>query len=153
MKVYLATDHGGFYLKQELKSYLDKEGHKVVDIGNTVYQKDDDYPEFILKLAEEVAKDKSSLGIVLGRSGVGEAIAANKVAGIWAALCQSPALAQKAREHNNINVLSLGADFTNPTTAKKIVDSFLKTRFSKASRHKRRLDSIKKYETNHIKRS
>lgn len=150
MRVYVASDHGGFKLKEELKKHLQERGDEVVDVGNTKLDPNDDYPDFILPLAEKVAlrqaQGKPAFGIVLGRSGNGEAIAANKVKGIRAALCLNEIMAQKAREHNDANVLSLGADYIDLETAKKVVETFLGTPFSEAARHKRRLDKISSYE-------
>ncbi len=151
MKIYIASDHGGYYLKEELKNYLSSKGYSVTDMGNSKFDKNDDYTDFIFPLSEKVAKDKGSMGIVLGRSGNGEAIAANKVKGIRAALCLSERHAKKARDNNDANTLCLGADFISSTTAKKIVDTFLKTRFSRAKRHNRRVSKIKKYESTHFK--
>ena len=150
MRVYVASDHGGFKLKEELKKHLQERGDEVVDVGNTKLDPNDDYPDFILSLAEKVAlrqaQGKPAFGIVLGRSGNGEAIAANKVKGIRAALCLNEIMAQKAREHNDANVLSLGADYIDLETAKKVVETFLETPFSNAKRHARRLDKISSYE-------
>lgn len=149
-KVYVASDHGGFALKEEVKTYLQNEGYVVEDMGNTEMQPDDDYPDFIFPMAEQVAADGNSFGIVLGRSGNGEQIAANKVKGIRAALCTSPQMAMKAREHNNANVLSIGADYLDFEFAKEIIESFLTTSFSTDERHQRRIDKVTKYEsTNH----
>jgi len=151
MKVCIASDHGGFYLKEELKKHLADKGYQVKDFGAYTFDSKDDYPDFIFPLADEIAQKGKALGIILGRSGSGEAIAANKVKGIRAALCINPRHAQKAREHNDANVISLGADFVNPTTAKKIVDSFLASLPSPAIRHTRRIGKIKKYESSHLK--
>jgi len=151
MKVYIASDHGGFYLKEELKKHLADKGYQVKDFGAYTFDSKDDYPDFVLPLAEEVAQKGKALGVILGRSGSGEAIAANKVKGIRAVLCINPRHAQKAREHNHANVISLGADFINPTTAKKIVETFLNSQPSTATRHTRRLGKIKKYESSHLK--
>lgn len=151
MKIYIASDHGGFYLKEELKGHLQAKGYQVKDFGAYTFDSKDDYPDFIFPLAEEVAQKGKALGIVLGRSGSGEAIAANKIKGIRAVLCINPRHAQKAREHNHANVIALGADFVNATTAKKIVDAFLTFHPSSATRHTRRLGKIKKYESAHLK--
>ncbi len=153
MKIFIASDHGGFYLKEELKGFLVGLGHSVEDMGNKSFDKGDDYPDYIFSLAEVVAASKGGLGIVIGRSGIGEAIAANKVNGVYAALCTNLKMAHKAREHNNANVISLGADYVGSTTAKRMVDIFLNARFSQAQRHKRRVTKIKKYEAAHFKKS
>jgi ribose 5-phosphate isomerase B len=151
MKIYIASDHGGYYLKEELKSYLEKKGHNVEDFGNQKFQARDDYPDFVFPLAEAIVKDKRARGIILGRSGNGEAIAANKVKGVYAAHCMSVKMAKRAREHNNANVISLGAEYIGATAAKRVVDVFVSTSFSGAKRHKRRVKKIKKYESSHLK--
>ncbi len=153
MKIFIASDHGGFYLKEEIKSFLLGLGYSVEDVGNKIFEKYDDYPDFVFPLAEAVSTSKEGFGIVIGRSGIGEAIVANKVSGVYAAVCTNLKMAQKAREHNNANVISLGADYVGSTTAKRMVDVFLNTRFSQAQRHKRRVRKIKKYEASHFKKS
>ncbi len=153
MKIFIASDHGGYYLKEELKSFLSGKGYTVEDMGNKSFEKGDDYPDYVIPLAEAVAASKGGLGIIIGRSGIGEAIAANKVRGIRAALCVNLKMAYKAREHNNANIISLGADYIGSTTAKRIVDVFLTTHFSSAQRHSRRLAKIKKYEAAHFKKN
>lgn len=150
MKVYIASDHGGYKYKEELKEYIRDKGFEVEDMGTHELDPKDDYPDFVLPLAEKVAlrraQGENDFGIIFGRSGNGEQIAANKVKGIRAALCLNEQMAQKAREHNDANILSLGADYIDLETAKKIAETFLKTPFSEDKRHKRRLDKISKYE-------
>ncbi len=146
MKIYLASDHAGYKLKEELKNYLQEKGYKFEDMGNLKYEQEDDYPDFVLPLAEKVTLDSQSLGIILGRSGNGEAIVANKIKGIRAALCLNEVMAKKAREDNWANILALGADFLDIEKAKKIVDVFLETPFSEKERHKRRVKKISSYE-------
>jgi ribose 5-phosphate isomerase B len=152
MKIYIASDHGGYQLKEQLKSYLSEKGYEVEDIGNTNYDPDDDYPDFIIPLAEKVTKELGEgnevLGIILGRSGNGEAIAANKVKGIRAAVCLNEEMARKAREDNDANILSLGADYINEDQAKAIVDIFINTQFSNKERYARRAEKIINYENN-----
>jgi ribose 5-phosphate isomerase B len=152
MKVYLASDHGGYQLKEQLKSYLSEKGFEVEDMGNNKFDPDDDYPEFIIPLAERVVKEQEEgrqvRGIIFGRSGNGEAIVANKVKGIRAAVCCSVEMARKAREHNDANVLSLGADYVDEDQSKSIVDIFLNTEFSDEERHQRRVEKIISYENN-----
>lgn len=147
MKVYIATDHGGYRLKEELKVFLTAEGYDVEDMGAYKLDGSDDYSDFVFPLAEKVAREPESAGIVLGRSGNGEQIAANKVKGIRAALCLTPEMARLAREHNHANILSLGADFITVRQAEEIVRAFLTTPFSKEKRHARRVNKIKKYES------
>jgi ribose 5-phosphate isomerase B len=146
MKVLISADHGGFELKEYLKDYLGKEGIEFEDVGNTEYDPNDDYPDFILPLAEKISSE-GGVGIVIGRSGNGEAIAANKVKGVRAALCSSVKLAKKAREHNHANVLALGADYVDEELARDVVDAFINTEFSNENRHVRRVTKITAYES------
>lgn len=146
MKIFIGSDHGGYELKEELKGFLEELGYEVEDMGAHTLDPDDDYPDFIFPTAEKVAQNPGNMGIVIGRSGNGEAMAANKVKGIRAALCWNEEIARKAREHNDANVLSLGADFVSVEKAKKIVKTFLETPFSGEERHKRRLQKIANYE-------
>jgi ribose 5-phosphate isomerase B len=146
MKIYIAADHGGYELKKELISYLQEKGYAIEDMGNKEHDLQDDYPDFVFPLAEKVAKEMGATGIVIGRSGNGEAIAANKVKDIRAAVCLNIQMAKKAREDNDANILSLGADYVDLKTAKKIVDIFLETFFSKEEKHKRRINKITSYE-------
>lgn len=144
--IYLGTDHGGFQLKEEIKNWLIKNNTEVQDLGAHSFDPSDDYPDFIIPVAEKVAADPQSLGIIIGRSGNGEAIAANKVKGVRAALCLNEEMARKGREHNNANILSLGADYITQDEAQKIVTVFIKTSFSNEERHIRRIEKIKAIE-------
>lgn len=146
MKIYLAADHGGYKLKEELKPYLKELGYKVEDIGNHALDPNDDYPNFVIPLAQKLAQNPQAFGIIIGRSGNGESIAANKVKGVRAVLATNEEMAKKARSHNNANILSLGADFMEVETAKKVVMTFLKTPFSQEERHIRRLEKISEFE-------
>lgn len=145
-KIYIASDHGGYNLKEVLISYLSKKGYEVIDEGNKTFDTNDDYPDFIIPMSEKVVKDKC-VGIVLGRSGNGEAIAANKVKGIRAALCMNVEMARKARMDNDANILSLGADIIAQPEALEVVDAFLETPFSGKERHIRRINKISQYES------
>ena len=147
MKVYISSDHGGHDFKESIKKHLAAAGHEVVDVGNQQYDPDDHYPDYNIPMAEKVAAEPGSLGIVLGRSGNGEQIAANKVRGIRAALCLNDEMARKAREHNDANVLSLGGDYIDMETALRLTDIFLATPFSGEQRHQIRIDKMKAYET------
>lgn len=147
MKTYIAADHGGYELKKELMKYLEEKGYVIEDMGNKEHDPQDDYPDFVFPLAEKVAKEMGATGIILGRSGNGEAIAANKVKGIRAVVCINVKMAKKAREHNDANILSLGADYVDVDTAKKIVDAFLETFSSKEEKYKRRVNKITSYES------
>jgi len=147
MKVYIASDHAGYEYKGEIIKFLEEGGYEVIDCGNEKYDSNDDYPDFIIPLAEKVSKAVDSFGIALGRSGNGEAIAANKVEGVRAAMGFSPQMTKKAREDNDANILCLGADYVDLQTACKAVEIFLKTPFSGIDRHARRIKKIKDYET------
>ena len=140
--VYLGTDHGGYQLKEEIKAYLAQNNISAEDLGAHTLDPEDDYPDFIIPVAKRVASDPSSLGIIIGRSGNGEVIAANKIKGARAALCLNEEMANKAKQHNNANILSLGADYITQDVAKKIVKVFIKTPFSNEERHVRRLKKI-----------
>ena len=146
MKIYLAADHAGFKLKEEIKKYLLAKNYTVEDEGAFSLEKNDDYPIFIAKAAEKVGRQQDSLGIVFGKSGTGEEIVANKFKGIRAALGFSEENVRLARQHNDANILSLGAEFENLENAKKLTDVFLNTPFSNEERHKRRIEEIKEIE-------
>lgn len=144
--IYIGADHGGFELKEKLKAWLLENGFETEDLGAYTLNPSDDYPDFIIPVAEKVANDHGGTGIILGRSGNGEAIAANKVDGVRAAICLDAEMARKARSDNDANVLSLGADFVDFDTAKRIVKTFLETPFSNGERHIRRLEEIEEVE-------
>jgi ribose 5-phosphate isomerase B len=146
MKIYLATDHAGFALKEEVKKYLLQQNYQVEDLGAFTFTPGDDYPNFIAKVGGAIKNGPESLGIVFGRSGAGEEIVANKFKNIRAVLGFSKENVQLARQHNNANVLSLGSQFETFEKAKELVDVFLKTPFSNDPRHIRRLDEIKEIE-------
>lgn len=141
MRVHIATDHAAFELKNYLVEQLGRAGHDVVDHGADTYDALDDYPTFVIPCAEAVAEE-SGIGIVLGGSGNGEQIAANKVAGIRAALAYNSELARLAREHNDANIISLGGRMQSLEAAWEMVDVFLNTPFSGGERHQRRIDQI-----------
>ncbi|QGN56885.1 ribose-5-phosphate isomerase [Nostocoides sp. HKS02] len=146
MRVHIGGDHAAYDLLGELVTFLEQEGHEVTNHGPHAYDAEDDYPVFVLRAAEAVAADPTSLGVVLGGSGNGEQMAANKVKGIRAALCYSVELATLAREHNNAQVISIGARMTAVEEAKVMVAAFLATPFSGAPRHQRRIDLVAAYE-------
>ena len=147
MRVYLGSDHAGFELKQRIVEFLRERGDEPLDCGPLHYDAQDDYPPFILATATAVVRDPGSFGIVLGGSGNGEAIAANKVHGIRAALAWSEDTARLAREHNDANVLSLGARMHDEATALHFVGIFLDTPFSEDPRHVRRIAMLSDYES------
>lgn len=146
VKIYLGSDHAGFYLKEKIKKYFDEKKISYEDCGTFSYKKDDDYPDFIIPVARKVTKDKNNKGIVIGGSGQGEAIASNKIKGIRTAVYYGGNLkiVRLSKEHNNANVLSLGARFLNEKRAIKAVDLWLKTKFSNLSKHKRRVNKVNK---------
>ncbi len=146
MKVYLAADHAGLELKEKMKTFLSEKGYEVTDCGAFEFEKDDDYPDFVAAAAEKVAKDSGSLGIVFGKSGAGEAIAANKIKGIRAAVGFNRENVLLCRVDNDANVLSLGSAFVNEDEAKQLAELFLETPFSQEERHKRRIEKITQLE-------
>lgn len=153
MKVIIGADHAGFNLKKDLVAFLSEQGHDVSDVGAHEYNEGDDYPDFIIPVAKEVAKDPDQTwGIVIGGSGQGEAIAANRISGVRAVVFNGqynpqngrsvPQEIRLAREHNNANVLSLGARFLTPLEAREAVSEWLETEFPAEMRHVRRLKKI-----------
>lgn len=164
MKVYLATDHAGFELKEKVKAFLEQKGYAVVDCGATTFDKNDDYPDFIAKAAEHVSQRPDEKAIIFGGSGQGEAMVANKFPNIRCAVfygSKLPVGAKDAsgatsddpfemirltREHNDTNVLSFGARFVTDDEVFQAVELFLRTPFSGDARHARRIEKIKKIE-------
>jgi len=146
VRVYLGSDHAGFELKGRLIAWLAGAGHEPVDCGPHAYTPDDDYPPYVMAAAHGVATDPGSLGIVIGGSGNGEQIASNKIPGIRAALAFSDETAQLARQHNDANVLSLGARMYGDDEALGFAKVFVSTPFSGEPRHARRLAMIADYE-------
>lgn len=146
MRVYLGSDHAGYELKQHVIDHLTKAGHRPVDCGAYHYDADDDYPAFCIAAAARTVADPDSLGIVIGGSGNGEQIAANKVPGVRCALAWSTESAALAREHNNAQLIGIGGRMQTVPEALAIVDSFLNTPWSKAERHQRRIDILDEYE-------
>ena len=164
MKVYLATDHAGFELKNKVVEFLKKEGHDVEDCGPEVYDKDDDYPDFISIAAQKVSQNPEEFGIVFGGSGQGEAIVANKFNNVRCALFYGPVIPPIAtditgktsddpyemlrltREHNNSNMLSIGVRFMSEEDVFNAIKLFLNSKYSGEERHARRIEKIKKLE-------
>jgi ribose 5-phosphate isomerase B len=149
MRVHLGSDHAGFELKQHLAEWLAAHGYEAVDHGAFEYDADDDYPPFCLQAATGVVGDEGSLGIVIGGSGNGEQMAANKVPGVRAALAWDDDTAKLAREHNDANVVSLGARMLSTDEAVRLVEIFLDTPYSGAERHARRIGMLSEYEQTH----
>ena len=146
MRIHVAADHAGFDLKTAVTEHLTALGHEVVDHGAHVYDPQDDYPAFCLEAAQAVVADPGSLGLVIGGSGNGEQIAANKVLGVRAALAWSVQTARLAREHNDANVMGLGARMHPRTEALAIVDAFIAEPFSADERHQRRIGQLTAYD-------
>jgi ribose 5-phosphate isomerase B len=149
VRVYLGSDHAGFELKAHLLEWLDARGDEPVDCGPPTYEPGDDYPPYVLRAAARTAADPGSLGIVIGGSGNGEAIAANKVPGVRAALVWSLETATLGREHNDANVISIGARMQTVAEAVTFVERFLATPFSQDPRHARRIGMLSAYEAAH----
>ena len=143
-KIFLGADHAGYNLKEEVKKFLQKEGYDVEDKGAYKNDHDDDYPDFIIPVAKAVAKNKNSKGVVFGASGQGEAIVANKIKGVRAALYYggNPDIVKLSRTHNNANILSLGTRFLSKDEAIEAVKIWLETGFSNEKRHARRVKKI-----------
>ncbi|MCW2768756.1 MAG: ribose-5-phosphate isomerase [Aeromicrobium sp.] len=146
MRVHIAADHAGFELKTHLISWLSTNGHEPVDHGAHEYDAEDDYPPFCVDAAAAAVADPESLAIVIGGSGNGEQIAANKVKGARAALAWSTEIASLARQHNNAQIVSIGARMHTAEEATAIVETFLTTPWSDAARHQRRIDMLQAYE-------
>lgn len=165
MKIYLASDHAGFEFKEHIREFLTKKGYDVEDCGPFVFDKNDDYPDFVSKAAETVSKDpKNSVGILCANTGQAEAMVANKYKNVRCALFYGPAVAigtvdvtgrkstdpleiiNLARDHNDANMLSLSGKFMDVATAEAAIERFLNTPFSNDERHVRRIDKMKKIE-------
>ena len=146
MRIFVGSDHAGYELKAALTEHLTAGGHEVVDLGAFAYDAVDDYPPFCIDTAEAVAATPGSLGVVIGGSGNGEQIAANKVLGVRAALAWSVETATLARQHNDANVVGIGARMHDEATAFAIVDAFVATPFSEDPRHVRRIAMVSSYE-------
>lgn len=154
MRVHVGTDHAGYEFKEALTAHLRAAGHEVVDHGAHTLDKDDDYPAFCIAAGLGVVSDQragtQALGVVIGGSGNGEQIAANKVPGVRAALAWNMATATLAREHNDANVVSIGAREHDERTALELVDAFLAEPFSGETRHTRRIDIVSDYEQTRV---
>lgn len=144
MKIYLGCDHAGFELKEKIKDFLSKQNLEVIDKGAFAFDQNDDYPDFIIPTANAVAQDQESFGIILGGSGQGEQMSANRIKGVRALEYYGGNLeiVKLGREHNNANILSLGARFVNEAEAMQAIDLFLNTPFSGDERHLRRINKF-----------
>ncbi len=146
MMLALGADHGGFGLKQELAGWLEAQGHEVLDLGATHYDSEDDYPDFALAVGRAVADGRAVRGIIICGSGVGACIAANKVRGVRACLCHEFYSAHQGVEHDDMNILCLGARVVAGELARDLVDAFLKARFLDEERFGRRVNKITELE-------
>lgn len=145
--IYLGADHGGFEVKEKIKRWLAKWGFRYQDLGNTVFDKDDDYPDFAAKVAKAISSSKNhDLGIMVCRSGHGIDMVANKFPNVRSALCFTAKHAQQGREHENANFLCLANDYVSEDEIKEITRTFLETKFSFGERHERRLEKMEKIE-------
>ena len=149
MRIYLGSDHAGLELKDHLVKHLAGGGLEVVDVGPLLYDAEDDYPPFCLHTAAKVVADAGSLGIVVGGSGNGEQIAANKVPGCRASLAWSVETAKLGRQHNDANVVAIGGRMHSLEEATSFADAFVDEAFSGAERHQRRIDMLTAWESTH----
>ena len=142
MRVGIATDHGGFGLKEELMAYLREAGHDVVDVGAYILSPGDDYPDFVIPLARAVAAGKVERGVAICGSGVGASVCANKISGVRAGLVHDHYSAQQGVEDDHMNILCMGGRTVGQAVARDLVETFLAAEFSRAERHLRRLGKV-----------
>ena len=142
MRIALGADHAGYALKAPIAELLNSLGHEVVDVGAYSMDPTDDYPDFALALADAVASGKAERGVMVCGSGVGASVAANKVAGVRAAVCHDTYSAHQGVEHDDMNVLCLGARIVGEEVAMELVPAFVSARFSGEERHRRRLEKV-----------
>ncbi len=145
MKIVVASDHGGYALKEKVKSWLTDAGHEVRDFG-CFGTESVDYPDFALPAAQALARGEADRGVFICTTGIGVSICANKVRGVRCALCSDPMTARLTREHNDTNALAMGAGVVGENLAKEILFTWLSTPFSEAPRHQRRIDKISAFE-------
>ena len=150
MRVGIASDHGGFALKEQIAELLRGTGHEVVDFGAFHLSPGDDYPDYIIPMARAVSAGKVERGLALCGSGVGASIAANKVAGVRAGLIHDVFSAHQGVEDDDMNVFSLGGQIIGPALAWELIETFLNARFSGAVRHQRRVDKVKALEMHEV---
>jgi ribose 5-phosphate isomerase B len=148
MKIYLAADHRGFELKEQIKKYLNHEKYEIVDVSNNSKEQTDDYPDFVHKLYCKMKNEPESRGIVLCGSGIGVTISANRFSLIRCGLCFNKDQTKMARAHDNINVLALAADYIKPEAAYEIIDIFLNTQVDSNPKYAKRLTKINNYAKN-----
>jgi ribose 5-phosphate isomerase B len=150
MRVGIATDHGGFNLKEDLAAYLRETGHDVIDLGAHKLNPGDDYPDFVIPLAQAVADGKVERGLVVCGSGVGASVCANKIPGVRAGLVHDHYSAHQGVEHDDMNILCLGGRVVGPVLARELVDAFLAATFTAEERHVRRLRKVAALETHAV---
>jgi ribose 5-phosphate isomerase B len=146
MRIAIGADHGGYPLNERVIKELEAAGHEIVDFGTHVGSRPDDYPDYALKVGEAVRDNQADIGILICGSGVGASVAANKLTGIRAALCGDTYSAHQSREHDNCNVLCLGARVTGEELALELVRAFVAARFTGEERHQRRLAKVAEME-------
>jgi ribose 5-phosphate isomerase B len=142
MRVAIGADHGGYVLKQELTEFLESSGHEVVDVGAHELEPQDDYPDFAKAVAECVASEQAQRGIMICGSGVGASVAANKIKGVRGSVCHDTYSAHQGVEHDDMNVLCLGARIIGGELAREITTSFVSAKYSGEERHRRRLGKV-----------
>lgn len=142
MRIAIGADHGGYPLNERVIRELDAAGHEILDFGTHVGSRPDDYPDYALKVGQRIQEGQAEIGILICGSGVGASVAANKLAGIRAALCGDTYSAHQSREHDDCNVLCLGARVTGEELALEIVRAFVAARFTGEERHRRRLEKV-----------
>lgn len=145
MKIYIGADHRGFPLKEKVLAFLKQRRSEIIDVGTDTSDEPCDYPKIAYRVAQKVAKTKKAFGILVCMSGIGQAIAANKVKGAYAALCYNPQAALLSRQHNNANILVLSAKFVKPSEVAKILTNWLGGQFE-GGRHRRRFNQIQRIE-------
>jgi len=151
VRIAIGMDHWGFIWKEELVSFLEQQGHELVDKGAYQHDPNDDYPDFVVLVARAVASGEVSRGIVVCGSGVGASIAANKVAGVRSAMCHDSYSAHQGVEHDDMNVLAIGSRIVGIELAKELVEAFLSANYTGDARHQRRLDKVKAIEAEGFK--
>lgn len=147
MRIAIATDHAGFELKEELVAHLREAGHEVVDVGAHKLNPGDDYPDFVVPLAQAVAAGKVDRGVAVCGSGVGASVCANKISGARAGLIHDHFSARQGVEDDNMNIICMGGKVVGPAVARDLIDTFLAAEFSRAERHVRRLRKVTALET------
>jgi ribose 5-phosphate isomerase B len=152
MRLGIATDHGGFELKEDLASYLRGLGHEVVDFGARTLTPGDDYPDFVIPLAQAVAAGTVERGVAVCGSGVGASVCANKVPGVRAALVEDHYSAHQGVEHDDMNILCMGGRVVGPLAARDLIDAFLAANFTGEERHMRRLGKVSALEVEPLSR-